>query len=110
MPGPTKYDTAGIVQVLTQYLKGGAEDQYRPIVDQMNKWLRRGDGIAVYENHDFGHPDLGDRRFVSFGSVQAQLETEDPPTVLPDSPKQINWRYQLIGTYKGAALPLRPPA
>lgn len=110
MPGPTTYDMPGIIQVLTEYLKNGAEEQYPPIVEGMNVWLRRGDGIAVYENHDFGHPDLGDRKFVSFGSAQAMLETEMPPERMPDFPAQINWRYQLIGTYKGKALPLRPPA
>lgn len=66
----------------------------------VQKWLDRGDGIAVYENHDLGHPGAGHRKFVSFGSNAAQLETDDPPTRLPDIGNQINWRYQLIGTYR----------
>lgn len=73
-------------------------------VRQMNGWLQRGDGIAVYENQDLGHPEVGDKRFVSFGSEAAQLETDTPPQQLPDTTKSINWRYVLIGTYKGDPL------
>ncbi|MFH9606904.1 hypothetical protein [Streptomyces sp. NPDC017448] len=71
---------------------------------KMNLWLERGDGIAVYENQDLSHSELGDKRFVSFGSSAAQLETDTPPKQLPDTNKSINWRYQLIGTYKGDRL------
>ncbi len=75
------------------------------VVDQMNTWLGRGDGIAVFENQDMGHPDLGDRRFVSFGSPAAQLETDTPPDRLPDGVGgTVNWRYGLVGTYRGAPL------
>ena len=61
------------------------------------RWLERGDGVAVYENHDLGHSNAGHRKFVSFGSSAAQLETDDPPRRLPDI-GEINWRYQLIST------------
>lgn len=71
---------------------------------QVNNWLARGDGIAVYENHDLGHPDAGAWKPVSYGSPSAQLETGDPPRTLPDIGGQINWRYQLIGTYRGGQL------
>lgn len=73
---------------------------------QMNDWLARGDGIAVYTNEDLGHPDLGDKRFVSYGSQAAQLETDTPPEQLPDTTMSINWRYRLTGTYRGEVLPL----
>lgn len=82
-------------------------DAYRWLwetVHKMNEWLKRGDGIAVYENQDLGHHELGDKRFVSYGSTAAQLETDTPPKQLPDTTKSINWRYQLIGTYKGDPL------
>lgn len=72
--------------------------------DVVNKWLTRGDGIAVYENHDMGHPQLGHRQFISFGSKQAMLEVDIPPHRLPDIGNEINWRYQLIGTYRGEPL------
>ena len=36
----------------------------------------------------------------SFGSPAAQLETDHPPQTLPDIGGAINWRYQLIGTYR----------
>ena len=65
------------------------------------RWLERGDGVAVYENQDFGHPDLGHLQFVSYGSPAAQLETDVPPQRLPDIGNAINWRYQLVFTYRG---------
>jgi len=73
----------------------------------VNKWLARGDGIAAYENQELGNPDLGHHKFVSFGSKAAQLEVETPPDLMPDI-GAINWRYSLIGTYRGAALEPRP--
>lgn len=73
----------------------------RSVTAQMNKWLERGDGVAVYENHDLGHPEVGTKKFISYGSSVAQLETDTPPNTLPDIGSQINWRYALIGTYKG---------
>lgn len=72
---------------------------------QMNRWLDRGDGIAVYTNQDMGHPDLGDKRFVSYGSPDAQLDTDEPPTTLPDGlGGTVNWRYGLTGVYRGEPL------
>lgn len=78
----------------------------------------RGDGIAVYENSDLGHPELGQWKVVSYGGADAQLETrvgnyegdnstdlggsrtfvhgEDVlPKTLPNIGGQINWRYTL---------------
>ena len=69
-------------------------------VEKMLKWIARGDGVAVYMNHDLGHPELGHYQFVSFGSADAQLETDFPPTTLPDIGNTINWRYQLEGAYR----------
>lgn len=66
----------------------------------VQRWLNRGDGIAVYENHDLGHPELGHRKFMSYGSSAAQLETDTPPERLPDIGGAINWRYQLVGVYR----------
>jgi hypothetical protein len=71
---------------------------------QVNKWLERGDGIAVYENHDFGSATMGHRQFVSYGSPSAMLEVDVPPQRLPDIGNAINWRFQLIGVYRGELL------
>ena len=57
-------------------------------------WLERGDGVAVYENVDLGHPELGHLQFVSFGSPEAMLPGE-PPSLMPDIGTAINWRYTL---------------
>jgi hypothetical protein len=46
------------------------------VVRQVRPWLDRGDGVAIYENHDLGHPDLGQCQLASFGSRTAQLETD----------------------------------
>jgi len=67
----------------------------------INRWLARGDGVAIYQNVDLGSRDCGHHKFVSYGSPSAQLETEMPPTKLPDIGDQINWRYYLQGTYRG---------
>jgi hypothetical protein len=67
------------------------------------RWLARGDGAAVYENHDLGHRDLGLGRLISYGSPAAQIEADYPPDRLPDFPGEINWRYVLIATCKRAA-------
>jgi hypothetical protein len=72
--------------------------------DMINKWLERGDGVAVYENHDFSSPGLGDHQITSFGSPAAQLEVDTPPERLPDIGSQINWRFVLVGTYRGEKL------
>jgi len=72
----------------------------------VQRWLDRGDGVAVYENAELGHPDLGHKKFVSFGSAQARLEPNvcdddgNPPQRMPDIGGQINWRYQLTGTVR----------
>ncbi len=87
-------------------------EQIRSMLDKehwpkVNAWLSRGDGIAVYENHDLGSPQVGHQQFLSFGSDAAQLpvpDVQDPPTRMPDFPNAINWRYQLVGTYRGGLL------
>lgn len=105
------------------------EDQLRTWVDGkydeeadgawvlVQRWLDRGDGAAVYENHDLGHSQVGAPQVVSYGSATAQLEPprcvehqglgpehdwcqhpEYPPARLPDIGGAINWRYTLIAT------------
>jgi hypothetical protein len=102
-------------------------------IGRVNVWLHRGDGVAMYENMELGHPDLGSTKITSWGSSAAQLEpfcgvcrgvlepTETPgefvhgdgepdhfpvypPQRLPDIGDQINFRFVLIGTYRGEEL------
>lgn len=70
----------------------------------MNRWLSRGDGIAVYRNQALDSQDRGARRFLSFGSPAAQLESAEPPVRMPDIGGVIGWKYVLVGTYRGANL------
>jgi hypothetical protein len=72
--------------------------------DLANRWLDRGDGIAVYENQTPGHPDAGHRQFLSYGSPVAQIETDAPPQQLPDIGSRVNMHYRLVGVYKGPPL------
>ena len=89
------------------------EEAAPEVAVQLNTWLARGDGVAVYENHDLSHIDMGHIKITSFGGSQAQLVNADhdpcPPERLPDGlpARHINWRYVLIGTYQGGLLPLR---
>lgn len=81
-------------------------------LDRLNGWIERGDGIAVYENVELGHPQCGHRQYVSFGGPEAQLEDvpfgQAPPERLPDIGNAINWRYRLVGYYRADA-PLAVP-
>lgn len=61
----------------------------------LRRWLARGDGAAVFENVDVGHPDSGHLKALSYGSPLAQLEVDSPPEQMPDVGRDINWRYRL---------------
>ena len=70
----------------------------------INRWLARGDGVAVYVNVELGHPEFNHHQYVSFGSPEAQIPDAYPPQRMPDIGSSINWRYQLCGTYRGEEL------
>jgi hypothetical protein len=75
------------------------------VIQQINRWLARGDGAALYVNADLSHPGLGGEvKIVSFGSSEAQLEVPEPPLNLPDIGRSINWRFYLKLAYRGEAL------
>lgn len=77
------------------------------LMPKVNVWLRRGDGIAVYENQALDSAQYGHRQYVSFGSPAAQLEVlnaSELPVRLPDIGSAINWKYQLVGWYRGPEL------
>jgi hypothetical protein len=75
----------------------------RSVMEQIQGWIDRGDGAAIYRNHDLGHPDVGMPKIVSYGSKMAQLEVAKPPEQLPDIGGEINWRFQLEAVYGGPA-------
>jgi hypothetical protein len=83
-----------------------ADEMVAENVRAVNTWLGRGDGIAVYENHDLGHPGLGHKVFLSFGSPDAQIESDDLPQFCPIQLPHglMHWRYVLVGTYRGDSL------
>lgn len=94
------YSPAALRQLLAEHY----DEDAPAAAAQVNRWLDRGDGVAVYTNEDFGHPDFGQIQIVSYGSGVAQLEVEVPPERLPDIGNTINWRYNLTGVYRGAEL------
>lgn len=78
-----------------------AEEQLEPGgLELVERWIARGDGVAIYRNVLLGHPQLGHRQLVSFGSPAAQLEVDTPPDRMPDIGGSINWRYTLEGYYR----------
>ncbi|HET7110255.1 MAG TPA: hypothetical protein VFI41_05250 [Gemmatimonadales bacterium] len=81
-----------------------AIDRNENVRVRVNQWLARGDGVAVYENVELGHPDAGHRQYVSYGSPEAQIPDAFPPSRMPDIGGSINWRYALVGAYRGEAL------
>jgi hypothetical protein len=87
-------------QEFREYVERQYEDQAGAALTMIGRWLARGDGAAVYENHDLGHPQAGECRIVSYGSASAQLEAAEPPERLPDIGGNVNWRYALVGTYR----------
>lgn len=99
-----------IIMLATMYVdEDDADELLATAVAQVNRWLERGDGVAVYENQDLGHPQLGHIQIVSYGSEASMLYcplTRELPTRMPDINGAINWRYQLYGTYRGEALKL----
>lgn len=97
LPVPSTVDEIG--ERIARHADGdrAEEDRIREII---NRWISRGDGVAVYENQDFGHPDLGVQSFASYGSEASQFPG-DPPGRLPDFQGHINWRYGLVALYRG---------
>jgi len=76
-------------------------DDAATIIQQIQRWVDRGDGAAIYRNHDLGSLAVGEPRIVSYGSPAAQLEVTEPPEQLPDIGGAINWRFRLEAVYGG---------
>jgi hypothetical protein len=62
-----------------------------------------GKGLAIYENHDLGHPMLGHAMAFTYGALTAQFEggVDSLPEHCPDGLAKhitggINWRYVLV--------------
>lgn len=49
---------------------------------------------AAYENQDLGHHDIGHMKFLKVGET---CTFKTPPNPLPDTDRDINWRYCYIG-------------
>lgn len=71
------------------------------IVPKLEKWLEKGNRIAVYRNVDLSHPEVGRLAFMEVGKTATYKEA---PERMPDNPViPIAWRYrlqQVIGSKK----------
>ena len=77
----------------------------RPVeLELINQWLEDGKGVAVYENRDLGHPEVGHRQYLTISTFAREPWNGTPPEILPDTADRINWRYCLVGIYTGPAI------
>lgn len=60
----------------------------------LGRMRRIGGTWAAYENQDLGHHDIGHMKFLKVGET---CTFQTPPNPLPDTERDINWRYQYIG-------------
>jgi hypothetical protein len=103
-------DRAGLRALALEHADGD-EAHADAVAALYDRATARGDGVAVFENWDLGHPALGHQQYVTYGSPQAQLELHDhtdvhtiPPKQLPDIGGRINWRYQLVAVARKGLL------
>ena len=66
----------------------------------VNRWLARGDGVAVYRSQAMDSAWLGHRVFMSYGSPEAQISTTMtnlPPDACPTQSRGMGmaWAYRL---------------
>ena len=58
------------------------------------RWLARGDAIAVFSNHDLGHPQVGHTLFLPL-DAEERGRVEIGRTRAPDGTHGLGWRYLL---------------
>jgi len=61
----------------------------------IEKWWARGDGAAVYVNHDMSSRSVGQVVVASYGSPEAQIPEDVPPRELPCGLMPTAWAYRL---------------
>jgi hypothetical protein len=90
---------------LVSYVEEQYGENSTDTIQIIERWLQRGDGAAIYTNHDLGSASVGEPRIVSYGSPAAQLEVSEPPEQLPDGlpAGAINWRFRLEAVCGGPA-------
>jgi len=90
---------------LTAYVSEQYAENAPAVMQMIERWLQRGDGAAIYTNHDLSSRNVGEPRITSYGSPAAQLEVTVPPVQLPDGlpAGAINWRFQLDAVCGGPA-------
>jgi len=77
-------------------------EAYAVEADRIRKVLDRGDSIATYENKNKKYWGYGHKQFLSFGSLSAQINMENPPVQMPDIGGVCYPGYQLIAIVRGS--------
>lgn len=80
------------------------------IITQVNEWLSRGHGIAVYTHDSSDYPGAGEWFVTDYGTEYSTIPEADPPDNMPREAARGGiqyWRYTLVGTFRG---PGRLPA
>jgi hypothetical protein len=72
----------------------GSADEREAALRVIQRWVERGDGVAVYRCRELGRTSAPFRTTVSYGSAQSQIPTEArvPPTALPVN-VPLQWSY-----------------
>lgn len=100
-------ETKTLAQILAEQ-SDGDKGWAAEALASMQRWQARGDSVLVYINEEFGHPEMGQAKYVSYGSENALIERTqypEPPAILPDVLGQINWRYVLRHRFDPEAQP-----
>lgn len=66
----------------------------KPDPEALTQMQSRGGTWAAYQNHEIGHPDCGNLRFLKIGPG---CTFENAPPVYPDTKHGIGWRYLYVG-------------
>lgn len=83
-------------EFMARELKEYAHD----VMQKTDKWLERGDGVAIYRNEAMDSSGFGDLQMISYGSSSCQWDGTDPPLQLPDIGSSVGWRFRLYATFR----------
>lgn len=73
------------------------------IHEQLRALVATGRHVAVYENHDLGHYELGRLVFLTYGGDDSTFA--EPPACAPDSPQYgLGWRYLPVAIYTASTI------
>lgn len=66
-----------------------------PDPEALTQMRERGGKWCAFQNHDLGHPEVGNLRFLQYGGTGSTFAT--PPDRYPDTQHGLGWRYLHCG-------------